>query len=140
MPPPIDDPVFGRLEWDGDDLVGEIEYRPSHLVALFFNLASNYSGTLAAFLTRARQAYHRFRSREGLYRRRSGAELNATRWNVEDNFTEEDVANLLIVATLEFQADGEMHVYWNDSDILYGGHNVITVIDRYGRYISAGMQ
>lgn len=140
MPPPIDDPVFGQLLWDGDDVLvrDDFEYRPGRRVTVMVIFDPEES-TAGEVLPRTRLALERFRQNEGQYRLLSGRELNRSRWNDEDVLGDADVANLLSVATLEFDGAGALTVFWDDSDQLFGGHNVVTRIDADGDFVEAGM-
>src|SRR5262249_41754053 len=87
----------------------------------------------------ARQAFERFRRNERHYRLLSGKQLNENRWNDEEQLADEDVANLLLIATMEFDADGGLTGFWDDYDRLFGDHNVCTRIGPDGGLHSAGM-
>src|SRR5262245_39974602 len=106
-PPPID-PVLGRLVWDDDwTLLGEIEYGHGHRVPVL--LFIDHVGIEPPdAIGNARQALERFRRDERRYRLLSGAALNWRRWNDEVRMSDEDVANLLQIATLEFEQDGRL--------------------------------
>jgi hypothetical protein len=141
MPPPIDDPVLGRLEWDGDDaLVGEIAYHPDQLVSMFLTFDPEESENLDEILARARLALERFRVREREYRLWSAGQLQHSRWNNDEPMSDMDIANLLLVASFDFTSEGGVRVYWNDADILFAGHNVITEIGPDGECVDVGMQ
>jgi hypothetical protein len=126
MPESVDDPVFGRLEWDEklDWWVGSIEFAPGHDVDVFVN--PDLDGQPSTAITAARRVLARFREREPEYRRWSADQLHAERWNTDEPMTKDDIAKLLRVARLEFRSDGGLQIYWNDQDRLFWGHNVVT--------------
>ena len=138
-PPPINDPVFGRLVWDDEwTLLGEIECGHGHRVPVLLFIDPDHVAPVD-LVRDAREALLRFRRDERRYRLLSGAALNKRRWNDEVVMTDEDVANLLLIATLEFQDDGRLAVFWNDDDHLFAGHNVVTRIDADGTFLDAHM-
>jgi hypothetical protein len=146
LPPPFDDSVLGLLEWDDEEvLLGEIEYpggansRTGRQTVTVMVIADFDENAPAEVVARAREAFERFRRNERLYRLSSGKELNKSRWNDEEQLADEDVANLLMIATLEFDRDGGLTVFWDDGDRLFGGHNVCTRIASGGEFIDAGM-
>jgi hypothetical protein len=95
---------------------------------------------VADVITRAHVALARFRQREREYRMWTAAQLNKKRWNDEDDWADEDIANMLMIATFEFNGEGQLDIYWDDSELLFWGHNLLTIIDPDGEPVSAGMQ
>jgi hypothetical protein len=139
-PPPIDDPVFGRLEWEDEEaLLGEIEYDGGRHVAVFI-VADLEEIEPADVVGNAREAFLRFLRNERHYRLLSGRALNGRRWNREARMADEDVANLLRIASLDFDPAGGLAVYWDDGDLLFAGHHVVTRIGPDGAFLDARMQ
>jgi hypothetical protein len=140
MPESVEDPVFGRLDWD-DGLewwTGTIEFA-GHPVEVFVGHDPDV-GTPEDEIAAARGNLARVREREAEYRRWSAEQLYPKRWNADDGMTLAELVALLRVASLEFKPDGTTDIYWDDDEVLYCGHNVITEVASDGTCVSAGMQ
>jgi hypothetical protein len=70
----------------------------------------------------------------------TGEVCNMTRWNREEELADEDVANMLRMTMFDFDGDGRLAIYWDDSGVLYDGHKVITSIGPDGEPFFAGME
>jgi hypothetical protein len=141
MPESINDPLLGHLEWD-DKLywwVGEIDLRPSHRIEVFIDYELE-EGAEAEVLAKAHQGLERLRQRELDYREWTANHLIDRRWNKDEPMTVQDLVELLEVASIQFFPDGRARIYWNDDDVLFGGHNVTTNINARGECVSAGME
>jgi hypothetical protein len=137
----MDDPVLGRLEWD-DRLqwwVGSIALEAGHEIDVFV-VPDCTSAEPAAEVGLARRSFARVQQREPEYRQWSAAQLLTKRWNTEEPMTAADIANLLRVASLEFGPNGVTRIFWNDEDVLFGGHNVVTDLDAFGNCVASMMQ
>jgi hypothetical protein len=138
-PPPIDDPVLGRLEWDDEfTLLGEIEYRPGERVPFLLGTDEGWASTIDV-VAQAALALERFRQNERHYRLWTAGELNKTRRNVEVEMADADIANMLLIESFVFDETGEMTVFWNDDGQLYGWHEFVTVIAPDGECLRAGL-
>lgn len=140
-PESVDDPIFGRLNWEGrlDWWVGSVEVTPGHRVEVFVTHDVRV-GRPAAEISAARRGLTRVREREPEYRWWSADQLQATRWNTEEQMSNTEIAELLKVASLEFEWGGGVRIFWDDQDRLFGGHNVVTDISPNGDCRVAGMQ
>jgi hypothetical protein len=140
MPEPVDDPLLGHLDWDDrlDWWGGSIEFRPGHRVDIF--VEHDDDGRTEEEIALARRSLARIREREPEYRLWSARQLHGKRWNTEEEMTVEDIARLLELATLEFAPNGTARIFWNDQDVLFAGHNVLTELDATGQCVTSGMQ
>ena len=140
-PESVDDPVLGHLDWDEklDWWVGTIEFAPGHRVDVFVNHDCD-DGLPEDEIAAARRGLACIRERESDYRRWSADQLHGTRWNTDEPMTRAEIAELLRVASLEFQLDGGVRIFWDDQDHLFYGHNVVTDIGPDGECVASGMQ
>jgi hypothetical protein len=140
-PASVDDPVLGRLDWDGklDWWVGSVDYAPGHRVEVFVNHDFG-SGRPGDEIAAAGRNLARVREREAGYRRWSADRLHGRRWNTDEPMTPAEIADLLRVASLEFGSDGGVRIFWDDQDRLFGGHNVVTDIGPGGECVGSGME
>jgi hypothetical protein len=132
-------PTLGFLEWD-DKLawwVGRIDLKPDHPVEIFISGEGNPP---EAVLTHVPGWLERIRRREFQYRRWAAEQAEGGRWNSEEAMTVEDITNLLRLASINFDSDGEAGLYWDDQDRLYWGHNLVTDIDANGEPIRARIE
>src|SRR5262245_50156527 len=136
----VDDPVFGHLAWDEklDWWIGAIEFAPGHQVDVF--VTPDLDGDPSTAIVAAHRQLARVREREAEYRRWSAEQLQGERWNKDEPMTNDDIARLLRVATLEFRPDGGVQIYWNDQDRLFWGHNVVTEVGPNGECVSSDME
>jgi hypothetical protein len=141
MPESVDDPVFGPLDWEESPewWVGAITFAPGHQVDVFV-VPDFESPHPEAEIALARLSLARVRQRELEIRRWSADQLFAKRWNKVRQMSADDIADLLCVASLEFGPNGVTRVFWNDRDVLFGGHNVVTDLDALGECVYSGMQ
>jgi hypothetical protein len=140
LPQVLDDPVLGRLEWDADGpcWVGDTDFKPGRSIGVYVNFDPDEQ-VLVEVLSRARATMQRLRQEEAAYRRWTAERLLDKRWNRDEPMGVEDVAGLLEVASIDFDSDGGARVYWDDQDVLFYGHNVITRIRPDGECVEAGM-
>jgi hypothetical protein len=142
MPPPLDDPVLGRLEWeDEESLFGECEYKPGVRVEIRLWLdPANDDSVPDDIVRRARVCLERFRKREREYRMWTAAQLDEKRHNRDVAMSHEDIANLLRVILLSFSNSGAIGVYWDDDFVLMGGNTLVTEIGPDGECLYAGLR
>jgi hypothetical protein len=141
MPEPVDDPLFGPLQWDEslDWWVGSVDFLPGLRIDVF--IVHEYDGATAQEeLAQARRVFGRLKERELEYRRWSAAQLLWSRWNKHEPMTVDAITELLRVATLEVSPDGSASIYWNDDDELFYGHNVVTRLAPDGSCLEVGME
>jgi hypothetical protein len=129
----INDPVLGRLTWDADFAwwAGEVEFRPGHRVGLVAG-ADSANGDRARPLAQARAWLDRLREREPEYRTWVARHLTRMRPDRQKEMTAEEVAGLIRVASVETFPDGSAEVCWEDDQVLFDGHGIITRIDPAG--------
>jgi hypothetical protein len=141
IPPVLDDPLLGHLEWDQklEWWTGSVEFTPGHAAAVF--LTHDFDrGRVADEIAVARRGLGLVREREREFRRWSADQFHETRWNTDEPMTRVEIAELLRIATVEFQHDGSIRIYWDDGDQLFWGHNVFTDINPVGECVRAGME
>jgi hypothetical protein len=133
MPDRIDDPVLGRLTWDADFAwwTGEVEFRPGQKIGLVAG-ADPPGGDRARPLAQAREWLDRLRGREPEYRASVARQLARLRLDGQRPMTADDVAALIRVASVETFPDGSAEVCWEDDEVLFGGHGIVTRIDASG--------
>ncbi len=141
MPKELDDPLLGRLEWDDalDWWAGVLDLEPGQRVEVFIDFHAE-EDVLADVLSRARLGLARIRRLGPEYRRWTARQLLDRRWNCHEPMTVDDITELLKVASISFASDGAARVYWDDEDVLFGGHNVVTEIGPDGKCLGAGME
>src|SRR5262245_37434402 len=141
MPQSLVEATLGRLEWDEGMgwWVGEVELKPGLSIAIFIDHDME-GGDVPAELAEARRRLDEVRRREAEYKLWTGNQLLDNRWNDDEPMGAEDIANLLEVASLLFRADGSVTIYWEDNNILFAGHNVVTELDAACECIGAGME
>jgi hypothetical protein len=141
MPESVDDPVLGRLEWEAelDWWVGAIDLFPGLPIDLFV-VHDCQGGSPVKEIALARRGFLGVRKREPEYRRWTASQLLDKRWNQDEPMSADDIADLLRVASLEFSPDGRARIFWNDEDMLFGGHNVVTDLSAEGKCVEAGME
>ncbi len=128
----MQDPVLGSLDWD-DQLqwwIGGAKISPDHSVEIFISPGDDPQD---AVLSRVRTGLERIRSNDLEYRRWTAEQVVDDRWNSAEAMTAEEITALLQLASIDFHPDGGAGLYWNDEDRLYGGHNLITELNRDGQ-------
>src|SRR5262249_47369707 len=137
----LDDRLLGQLRWN-DELgswISEIIFRPDQRIEVFVDFDPD-SEVPEAALSRARRWLERVQQREPAYRRWSASRLQAGRWNKDEPMTVDEIYRLLRLATLECATDGTARLYWDDEDVLFHGHGIITRLDAAGECVEVRMQ
>jgi hypothetical protein len=136
------DSVLGSLVWN-DRLqwwVGEVHLSPNHRVEMFISPENGLPDEPEELFSWVRAALGRIRSKDRDYRGWTASQVIDTRWNLEEPMTVEEITDLLGLASIDFHPDGSAGLYWNDQDRLYGGHNLITELDKDGKCIEVRME
>jgi hypothetical protein len=141
MPERIDDPVLGRLTWDADFAwwAGEVEFRPGQRIGLVAG-ADSQSGDRAKPLAQARAWLDRLREREPEYRAWVARQLAPMRPERDRPMTADEITALIRVASVETFPDGSAEVCWEDDQVLFGGHGIVTRIDPSGACEKVGIE
>lgn len=133
MPEPINDPTLGRLAWDKEYRwwTGEVQLQPDRPVGLTVEAdpdAADPEGVLA----KARAWLDRIREREADYTAWTAARLIETRFNTDEPMTAADIVRLISVTAVECFPDGTACITWEDNEVLFFGHGIVTHLDAAG--------
>lgn len=132
------DAVLARLEWSDDCGVARVELRPGVWVD-FLVWVDDEDVSREERVWRAGLALARLDARESDYRLWSAEHLVGNNWS-DPPLTVDDIFELITVASLNVFDDGRADVYWDDQEELFGGHNVVTRLDRDGRPVAVEME
>jgi len=86
-------------------------------------------------LAQARAWVDRVRQRASEYRAWTAARSLEGRWNLGEPMTIEDVHRLLRLLSIVCETDGSARLYWDDQDVLFGGHGFSTRLSPAGECI-----
>jgi hypothetical protein len=136
----IHDQVLGALDAQDDEcLFGDLDFKEGQRISISIDFFPE-EDALEEVLSRARQVLALVKKREMEYRQWTADRLVDRRWNREEPMTAEDITGLLLLASLDIRRDGQVWLYWNDHDVLFAGHNVVTELNADGECVQAGMQ
>lgn len=132
MPEPITDPVLGHLTWDREYRwwTGRADLHPGRRIGLTVEAAAGPDP--AAALPAARAWVDRLRARQAEYRGWTAGQVLDTRLNKDRPMTAEQIADLIEVGELECAPDGTARVSWDDGEVLFHGHGIVTHLDPAG--------
>ncbi|HJZ56839.1 MAG TPA: DUF2262 domain-containing protein [Gemmataceae bacterium] len=141
MSGPINDPTLGHLAWDKEFnwWTGAVELQPGQRVGLTVE-ADPAAPDQRQAVALARKWLDRLRENELDYTRWTAEHLLDVRWNKEQPMTLDDIIGLIELGSVECFPDGTANILWEDEDVLFFGHGILTNLDANGRCVRVEIQ
>lgn len=139
---PADHNVLGSLTWDErlQWWISEVDLLPNHPIEIFISPESGTPDDPEAFLASVRFGLERIRHNYDHYRHWTAVQLMDRRWDQEEPMTVQEISDILRLASIDFHPDGGAGLYWDDQDRFFGGHNLITEVDKDGQCLELRME